>query len=326
MTKFYGLISTLIFIPALSEANDIQRKIFESNNTIMNFTLASSAIKDVLNYLNKPDITINKNGHEHAEICFKNKQDTIRLTFITGVLHDYKTLYGFELSESEYNDNKNCEYSDKITSNISTKGGISLLASKSEMIKILGDNLKEENKSLTWKFDFHNTYKTPIHKSWRAGPTDNKYTQHQTIKGEYHTGYITAKFDSSRLVSFRIIDYAEADFEIKNEYDSKSPFAAASLKCFGGPYVFIVSYSTTGNIENYTLIKQDGSLFHQGKVDDLTSFSISWPDKDASVNNKVSFFVEWNKNNFSGSAKSSIGNIIFNGQKYNSSCMWDRKN
>lgn len=324
MTKFYSLIFTLIFIPTSSEANDIQRKIFESNNTIMNFTLASSTINDVLSYLNMPNVTFNKDGHEHAEICFKNKLDTIRLTLITGVLHDYKTLYGFELSESQFNDNKICEYSDKINLNIKTNGGISLSSSKSEILKILGKNLKEENKKLIWKFDFIDTYKTPKHNSWRAGPTGSQYTQHQTIKGEYHTGYITGKFDSNKLVSLKIIDYTEADFEIENKYDSNNPFVAASLICFGGPYVFTISYNLTGKVENYTLMKQDGSLFHQGKVSELRSFSISWPDIGVSTNNNVSFSGAWDKNNFSGSAKSAAGDLTFNGKKFKSTCIWKR--
>ena len=325
MNKNYILALMLFFIAPLSEANDIQRKIFESNNSIMNFTLASSTINDVLTYMGKPSIETHKKGHDLAEICFKNKPDSIRLTLITGVLHDYKTLYGFKITKSPFNNNKNCEYSDKVDSSLSTKGGISLSISKPKMMEILGKTQKEENQLLTWKFDFLDTYKTPKHRSWRAGPTDNKYTQHQTIKGEYHTGYIIGKFDSDKLISLEIIDYTEADFEIKNEYDSKKPFVAASLKCFGGPYVFIISYDLTGKIENYTLIKKDGSLFHQGNVSDLTSFSILWPDKGVSTNNKISFSGMWDKNSFSGSVRSTFGHLTFNKKKFNTSCIWDRK-
>lgn len=324
MTKIFYAVFTMLFIVSPSMANDNQRKIFELNNTIMNFTLASSKINDVLKYLNKPSVEINKDGHDLKEICFRNKHDTIRLIFITGVLHDYKTLYGFRLSKSKLDNNKNCEFSDKINSNITTKSGLSLTASKTDVLNKLGKIHEQENNQLVWKYEYLDTFETPIHRKWRAGPTGNKYTQHQTIKGEYHTGYISGKFNSNKLVSLEVIDYTEADFEIRNEYDSKSPFVGASLKCFGGPYVFIVSYDLSGELENYTIIKKDGGLFHQRKVSDLTSFSILWPDKDSTSNNSVSFSGSWDKNSFSGSAKSTSGHFKFNGEKFNSFCTWDR--
>ncbi|MDH5389474.1 MAG: hypothetical protein OEY06_13640 [Gammaproteobacteria bacterium] len=325
MIKGHNLAFIFLLIATSSVANDVQREIFESNNSIMNFTLTSSKINDVLAYMEKQAVEINGGeGHELTEVCYKNKQNSVRLTFITGVLHDYSTLYGFKISRSPFNGDDYCRYSDKVNENIETKSGLSIKTTKSEIIKILGVPKDENDNLLTWVFDYLVTYENPKHRSWQAGPTYNKYTQHQTITGEYHTGHINGKFDSNNLVSIEIIDYPESDFVIKNEYESKDSLASIFLNCSGGPYTFEITDSRTGKAENYTLIKKDGSLNHSGHVSELTSFSVIWPDNGPSVNNQIYFSGLWGSNSFSGEARSTTGRFTFNGEEFNFFCNWDR--
>lgn len=59
----------------------------------------------------------------------------------------------------------------------------------------------------------------PIVRSWRAGLGDKKYTQAQTISGEYHTVLIRAEFEGNSLSLLEVMDYSEADFNIENVYD-----------------------------------------------------------------------------------------------------------
>jgi len=222
----YKTIYSLFLILIVAQSTKVlaetdARIIFEENNSILDFTVASTGLSEVFKFMGHPAIENPENGgHDFANYCFRDENETTKVTFITGVIHDYSTLYGFRISDSKYDKNaRECYLSDKVNNRIRTKGGLSLYVSRSAIEKILGGPSKNEGDVSIWKYEFKEVYKSPKYKSWQAGPTNKKYTQKMTIVGEYHSGQITAVFDLNRLVSLEVIDTPEADFSIQNLYD-----------------------------------------------------------------------------------------------------------
>jgi hypothetical protein len=136
------------------------------------------------------------------------------LIVITGNLHDYETLYGYKLIE---NPDKSCFESKELKKGGS--GRVHLGIDSRTLISILGKPDKITSEEVSWKLDVLIPYDKPTVRSWRAGPTNKKYTQVQAISGEYHTVLIKAKLEGNSLSLFEVIDYSEADFNIENVYD-----------------------------------------------------------------------------------------------------------
>lgn len=136
------------------------------------------------------------------------------MVVITGNLHDYETLYGYRLIE---NSDKSCFQSGELKREGS--GRIQLGIDSSTLISILGKPDKITSKEVSWKLDVLIPFDKPIVRSWRVGPTDKKYTQVQTISGEYHAVLIKAEFEGNSLSLLEVMDYSEADFNIENVYD-----------------------------------------------------------------------------------------------------------
>ena len=133
---------------------------------------------------------------------------------ITGNLHDYETLYGYRLID---NPDESCLESKELKKE--GIGRIELGIDSRTLIGILGKPDKITIEEVSWKLDVLIPYDKPIVRSWRAGPTDKKYTQIHTISGEYHTVLIKAEFKGNSLSLLEVIDYSEADFNIENVYD-----------------------------------------------------------------------------------------------------------
>lgn len=105
---------------------------------------------------------------------------------------------------------------------------------------------------------------------------------------------------------------------------SSNSYATATLNCDGDPYLFIINYSLTDGAQSYELIKENKTI-SKGNVKELTKFSLSWPETEQSIKNKLSFFGKLENNgSFAGIATGDNGNIIINKQKYRFKCEWLR--
>ncbi len=313
-------------VEGLAEASK-QQIIFEKNNAIFGFGVGMAEFRTVLDFLGvNTGFPRGSGGHELVKMCFKNNFDDVRLTLFTGYLHDYSLLYGFEFANLSDADKNLCAVNEKLGASISTGGGVSLGMSKASIRKLLGEPDKQVGEKLSWQFEYRIAYEKPKYNSWRAGPEGKKYTQHQTISGEFHDGDIVAEFQNDKLVKYRVIDSPESDFEIENVYDTDSPYAGSAITCLAHPYYMTISYDTTGQLEYYTLMSPDGNLYQQEPVGALKVLSIEWPDSGASPNNQITFSGELKEGDggFSGDSRVNGGVLQVRGKEYKMVCNWNR--
>ena len=209
---FIFLLVILASISTYSNESDLLK--FEAVRSIYDFSLSDTKIVDVFKYFDVENKKLHGEKHELSEACFKDLDSKYGLIVITGNLHDYETLYGYRLIE---NPDKSCFQSRELKREGS--GRIQLGMDSRTLISILGKPDKITSKEVSWKLDVLIPFDKPIVRNWRAGPTDKKYTQVQTISGEYHTVLIRAEFEGNSLSLLEVMDYSEADFNIKNVYD-----------------------------------------------------------------------------------------------------------
>ena len=206
------LLAILASISTYSNENDLLK--FEAVRSIYDFSLSDTKIVDVFKYFDVESQKLHGEKHELSEVCFKDLDSKFGLIAITGNLHDYETLYGYRLIE---NPDKSCLDSKELKKG--SGGRIQLGIDSHTIISILGKPDKITSEEVSWKLDVLIPYDKPTVRSWRAGPTNKKYTQVQTISGEYHTVLIKAEFEGNSLSLFEVMDYSEADFNIENVYD-----------------------------------------------------------------------------------------------------------
>lgn len=210
------LIYLFLLASAFTVASESDREYYYTVNKIYGFTLLDSKIHEVFEYFGLKHPTLHEEKHELAEACIRNNDASLGLVLITGVIHDYETLYGYRLTSKPKED---CLVSEKITSENS--GVIPLGSNGSKIVKTLGGPNSISSEEANWKLKLTIPWGEPIVRSWKAGPEGKKYTQVQTISGEHHTVLIGAKFTGDYLTEFEVIDYAESDFKIENVYDQK---------------------------------------------------------------------------------------------------------
>jgi len=209
------LIFILVILASISTySNEIDSLKFEVVRSIYDFSLSDTKIVDVFKYFDVESQKLHGEKHELSEACLKDLDSKFGLIVITGNLHDYETLYGYRLIE---NPNKSCIESKKLKKGAS--GRVQLGIDSRTLISILGKPDKITSEEVSWKLDVLIPYEKPIVRSWMAGPTNKKYTQIQTISGEYHTVLIKAEFEGNSLSLFEVMDYSEANFNIENVYD-----------------------------------------------------------------------------------------------------------
>lgn len=206
------LLATVASISTHSNENDLLK--FETVRSIYDFRLSDTKIVDVVKYFGVENQKQHDEKHELSEVCITDLDSKFGLVVITGNIHDYETIYGYRLIE---NPDKSCFESRQLKKEGS--GKIQLGMGSSAVISILGNPDKITSEEVSWKLDVLIPYDKPTVRSWRAGPTNKKYTQVQTISGEYHTVLIKAEFEGNRLSAFEVIDYSEADFSIENVYE-----------------------------------------------------------------------------------------------------------
>ena len=209
---FIFLLVILASISTYSNESDLLK--FEAVRSIYDFSLSDTKIVDVFKYFDVENKKLHGEKHELSEACFKDLDSKYGLIVITGNLHDYETLYGYRLIE---NPDKSCFQSRELKREGS--GRIQLGMDSRTLISILGKPDKITSKEVSWKLDVLIPFDKPIVRNWKAGPTDKKYTQVQTISGEYHTVLIRAEFEGNSLSLLEVMDYSEAGFNIKNVYD-----------------------------------------------------------------------------------------------------------
>lgn len=205
-------LAMLASISTYSNENDLLK--FEEVRSIYEFRLSDTIIADLFKYFDVEVQKLHGERHELSEVCFRDLDSKFGLIAITGNLHDYETLYGYRLIE---NPDESCLESKELKNG--NGGRVQLGIDSQTLISILGKPDKITSEEVSWKLDVLIPYDRPTFRSWRAGPTNKKYKQVQTISGEYHTVFIKAEFEGNRLSLFEVMDYSEADFHIKNVYD-----------------------------------------------------------------------------------------------------------
>ena len=205
-------LAMLASISTYSNENDLLK--FEEVRSIYEFRLSDTIMADLFNYFDVEVQELHGERHELSEVCFRDLDSKFGLIAITGNLHDYETLYGYRLIE---NPDESCLESKELKNG--SGGRVQLGIDSQTLISILGKPDKITSEEVSWKLDVLIPYDKPIVRSWRAGPTNKKYKQVQTISGEYHTVLIKAEFEGNRLSLFEVMDYSEADLHIKNVYD-----------------------------------------------------------------------------------------------------------
>ena len=211
------IIFSLLTASAVSfsgENEGIER--YNSINTIYGFKLSKSKLFEIYEYFGLTVPTLHGEKHDLAEVCIKNVGGTLGVTFITGVIHDYETLYGYRLTN---NPKEDCYVAQKQT--LESSGVIVLGVNGEKVITELGSPNDISSEEVNWKLDIKIPWDEPIINSWEAGPEENKYTQVRTVSGEYHLVSIRARFTGDSLSEFEVMDYAEADFKIENVYQKK---------------------------------------------------------------------------------------------------------
>lgn len=202
----------LVSSSTYSNENDLLK--FEEVRSIYEFRLSDTIMADLFKYFDVEVQKLHGERHELAEVCFRDLDSKFGLIAITGNLHDYETLYGYRLIE---NPDESCFESKKLQNG--RGGSVQLGIDSQTLISILGKPDKITSEEVSWRLDVLIPYDKPTVRSWRVGPANKKYTQVQTISGEYHTVLIKAEFEGNRLSLFEVMDYSEADFHIKNVYD-----------------------------------------------------------------------------------------------------------
>ncbi len=213
MNKLFIFFLTIqISIPSHSSESNLLK--FDVVRSIYDFSLSDTKLTDVFEHFGIENQTLHGDKHELSEACFQDLDSKFGLAVITGNLHDYKTLYGYRLIR---NPGETCFQSRILKKGRS--GKIQLGINSRTLLSMLGKPDKITSEEVSWKLDVMIPFDKPIVRTWRAGPNDNKYTQVQTISGEYHTVLIKAEFEGDSLSLFEVIDYLEADLKIENVYD-----------------------------------------------------------------------------------------------------------
>ena len=210
----YILMLFVLFFSITSAANESDVSKFNSVRSIYGFKITDAKISEVFENFGLVAPNFHAEKHELAEACIRNPESSFGLVLITGVIHDYETLYGYRLTKTPKND---CYISTTIKPEGS--GEIVLGSRGSKGVDVLGTPKEISIERIAWKLEAHIPWDEPVVMSRRAGPNDRKYTQVKTVSGEYHMVLINAKFDGDSLSDFEIIDYAESDFSIVNVYD-----------------------------------------------------------------------------------------------------------
>jgi hypothetical protein len=193
---------------------------FKAHSTIIGFTLGESTIEEIINKMSGEMPNIPEDKHELAKVCFKLNDESHFITFSTGVLHDYSTLYGFIVSTDIPDNFKGGCKKYRLVDNetIGTVGGLYIGQHKDEVLTLLGNSSKKTSQNWIWNYEHYLSYDEPKISSSVAGPTGSKYMMKNISKGAYEDGTISIKFINDKIAEFAVNYFAESDFEIEH-YD-----------------------------------------------------------------------------------------------------------
>lgn len=202
---------------------DADWTVFQSHASILDFSLGVSNIDQVVQKFGGELPKKPNDNHDLVSICIKDPRDVAHLVFTTGVLHDYSTLYGFQISPGAVKKNqRECQSWDGFKADsISTRGGLYLGQTQENVLKLLKDPTKKDSQSWTWNYAHYLGYSTPQTSVSEAGPTDSRYLMKFISKGAHESGSIEIRFSRGKVTNIAVWFFSESDFYIEH-YDIKT--------------------------------------------------------------------------------------------------------
>ena len=183
---------------------------FENNRSILGLSVGLASMEEVFSRMGEAKPIARAKKHELARICYVNQDSSVFAVLVTGFLHDYSTLYGFELSnEVDAAMKKSCIASARLGDIASVSDGISLFSRKSKVLERLGKPTKEINNSLLWKYEYYQKYDKP--RVNQLGPKGAKRTVKGIGVGAWHHASIEANFRDGKITRIRVFDMIEGD-------------------------------------------------------------------------------------------------------------------
>lgn len=195
--------------------------IFLNNSKLFNVEAGLTAAKKLIpeKNLNALDKSNQDHTSEHLPgYCIQSKNGAVKLTYLTGYLHDFDIIYGFELSQSTKN-MKSCDVSKHLHAKVKTLEGISLGYSKEKVIAVLGEPTKKDGDVWEWLYEYHEVYPKPYKKNPQLDAKTGVFKADEwfAYKDEYHYGTIKMKFADKKLIWFFVLNGGEVGEVVKGK-------------------------------------------------------------------------------------------------------------
>ncbi len=216
---FLFILASVSFAESFSKKS-LPWNLFRLNSSILGLKLGESTFNDAIKKMGGESPENPSGKHEALKICYRHNEIPQYISFKTGSLNDYSTLYSFGLSKTHKNEslNKCRKYLSSENGVFNTDGGLHLDQSKNDVISILGNPSETNGPTMYWRFKNYKKYAEPKISFTEAGPTNARYNMKFISNGLYESGTVSIEFLDDKTVDINVEYYAESDFKIEH-YD-----------------------------------------------------------------------------------------------------------
>ena len=200
----------LIGMPAgADEPSDQQR--YLPHDTVLGFKLLDTPLSTIMDELRVPFAGVEDAHHEISGVCVTNSERSQSIHFLTGVIHDYDNLYGYQISSDVSND---CLQSDHLPEQIMDGAGFTIGMRRTDVFQQLGEATGPCTSSCEWKLNFSIAWPEPVISQHTFERNGKQVTAERINRGSYHLVLIRGEFENEQLVDFRLVNYAEGDSSV----------------------------------------------------------------------------------------------------------------
>ncbi len=207
----YVLCVVPLITLAVSADEQADRQRYLPHDTVLGFKLLDTPLSTIMDQLKVPFAGVEDARHEVSGVCVTNADRSQSIHFLTGVIHDYDNLYGYQISSGAGND---CLQSDQLPAQIMDGAGFTLGMRRAEVFKQLGDATGPCTSSCEWKLDFSIAWPEPVISQHTFERNGKQVTAERINRGSYHLILIRGEFENEQLVEFRLVNYAEGDSSV----------------------------------------------------------------------------------------------------------------